>query len=100
MTKKEIKRRIEDSFSLANILNTAMAGHMDSFRIVSTQLKDGGQVVYFYNLKENRLEFHMKNTDEHQGITMQSKDVPETLSEILSRMTLWFKNMSGSEIEF
>lgn len=91
MTKEEIRKRIEDSFSLANILNTALAGHMENFRIVSTPLKDGGQVVYFYNLKENRLEFHMKNTDEHQGVTMQPKDVPETLSEILSRIDFLVK---------
>lgn len=85
MTKKEIKKKIEDSFSLANMLNTAMGGHMESFRIVSTSLIDGGHVAYVYNLKENRLEFHMKNTDEHCATGIQSKDVPEKLSEILSR---------------
>ncbi len=85
MTKKEIKKRIEDSFSLANMLNTAMGGHMDSFKIVGTPLKCGGYVAYVYNLKENRLEWHMKNTDVHEGTRMQSKDVPEKLSEILSQ---------------
>ena len=85
MTKKEIKKRIEDSFSIANMLNTGMDGNMKSFRIVSTSLIDGGHVDYYYNLKENRLEFHLKNNDVHEGIRMQSKDVPEKLSEILSQ---------------
>ena len=82
MTKKILKKKIEDAFSLANMLNTKMGGDMDSFRIVSTSLVDGGYFDWYYDLRENRLEWH--NKDIHQGIRLKPREVPEKLSRILS----------------
>ena len=82
MTKKKLKKKIEEVFSLANMINTKVSGNMDSFRIVSTPLKDGGHFDWYYDLRENRLEWHTK--DIHQAIRLKPREVPEKLSRILS----------------